>query len=353
MSSMSPMPGSIGPPRPTLASQGLSLAVLGTAFAIVPATAPSAHLLQVTTLALIFAIPAIGLSLLYGEAGQMSVANGALYGVGAYVGAIGAREELFAFWTSVPCAAFAGALAAFLVGLTALRVKGHYFLIVTFAFAELWRISLVNLKIVTGGNQGVLVLDDVHVPAIGELRSLGQIYYLALGFVLAASLCVLLLRFSSFGKSLRAVRENERLAISLGLNAPMVRLAAFAVSGALAGVAGTLYAYTVKHIGPDLFGAHAGIQLVLILLIGGARSPIGPIVGSLIFFLVPEVIALDPVSTQIVYGTVLILIVLLSPDGLAPGISRLSRHYLHRRKPLASPAMGNSTEPLEQARGRL
>ena len=332
------------PAQGTLASQSISLAVLAAAFAIVPAVVPSAHLLQLATLALIFAIPAIGLSLLYGEAGQMSVANGALYGVGAYVGAIGAREQLFSFWAGVPCAAIAGALAAFLVGLTALRVKGHYFLIVTFAFAELWRICLVNLKGLTGGNQGVLVLDEVRVPGLGELHTLAQFYYLALAFVLAASFCVVLLRFSSFGQSLRAVRENERLAVSLGLNAPMVRLAAFAISGALAGVAGTLYAYTVKHIGPDLFGAHAGIQLVLILLIGGARSPVGPIVGSLIFFLVPEIIALDPISTQIVYGIVLILIVMLSPEGLAPGVSRAVMRYVRGAQPVgtAQPVGGPS-----------
>jgi branched-chain amino acid transport system permease protein len=314
--------------RSTLRSQTASLGALAVIFVLLPVVVESNELLQLATLALIFAIPVIGLSLLYGEGGQMSVAGGALYGVGAYVCAIGVREKVLSFWTALPCAAAAGALAAFLVGLTALRVKGHYFLIVTFAFAELWRISLVNLKGITGGNQGVLVLDDIRLPGLGEIQSLTYYYYLAVIFALLAAYSVVILRFSSFGRSLRVIRENERLAVSLGLNTAMVRLAAFALSGALAGIGGTLYAYNVKHIGPDLFGSSVGIQIILVLLIGGSRSPVGPMLGSLVFFLLPEFIGLDPVSTQIVYGVVLILIVMVSPDGLAPALARMTKRAI-------------------------
>jgi branched-chain amino acid transport system permease protein len=304
------------------ASQVLSLVGLCLVLALVPGTGPSSQLLQLMTLALIFAIPVMGLGLLYGEGGQMSVANGALYGVGAYTGALGASSQLFSFWPALPLAAIAGAGAALVVGLTALRVRGHYFLIVTFAFAELWRIATVNLRTLTGGNQGILVLDDIPLFGLADGGALLSLYYLSLAFAGLASLAVVVLRFSSFGRALRAVRENERLAISLGLNAPLVRLSAFAVSGALAAIGGVVYAYNVKHVGPDLFGAYAGIQIVLVLLIGGPRSPIGPIVGSMIFLLTPEFIYLDPVTTQIVYGVVLILIVHLAPNGLAPSIGR-------------------------------
>lgn len=307
-------------------SQGLSLFGLCLALALIPATGPSSQMLQLMTLALIFSIPVTGLGLLYGDGGQMSVANGALYGVGAYTGALGASSQLFSFWPALPLAAVAGAAAALVVGLTALRVRGHYFLIVTFAFAELWRIATVNLRTLTGGNQGILVLDDIPLFGVADSGSLLSLYYVCLAFVALTGLIVLLLRFSSFGRALRAVRENERLAISLGLNAPMIRLSAFALSGALAAVGGVIYAYNVKHIGPDLFGAYAGIQIVLVLLIGGPRTPVGPIVGSMIFFLIPELIRLDPVTTQIVYGVVLILIVHIAPEGLAPGISRSLGH---------------------------
>jgi branched-chain amino acid transport system permease protein len=318
--------------NPSAVAQAASLLALCLILAVLPAAGPSAQLLQLMTLALIFSIPATGLSLLYGDGGQMSVANGALYGVGAYVAAMGARDQLFLFWPALPLAAAAGALAAFLVGLTALRVRGHYFLIVTFAFAELWRITTANLRTITGGNQGILVLDDITLPGIGDVRSLAALYYVALVFALLAGFTVVLLRFSPFGRALRAIRENERLAISLGLNAAMVRLLAFAVSGALAAVGGVIYVYNVKHIGPDLFGAYAGIQVVLVLLVGGSRSPIGPVIGSIIFFLTPELIRFDPVSTQIVYGVVLILIVLVSPQGLAPGIAGLFVRLFRRKK---------------------
>lgn len=303
---------------PAFHGQLWSLLILVALLAVLPAFGMKAQVMQLLILAFILSIPATGLSLLYGDGGQMSVANGALYGVGAYTAAMLAIGGYLSFWASLPVAALAAAAAATVVGMTALRVRGHYFLIITFAFAELWRISLVNLRGITGGNQGILVLQEINLIGFGRLGSLLSFYYLALAFVVAAGLIVLVLRFSSFGRGLRAMRENERLAISLGLNARLARVAAFAVSGALAGFAGVLYAYQVKHIGPELFGAHQGINIVLVLLIGGARSLIGPVIGAMVFLLLPIAISLDPVWTQILYGAILISIVLVSPQGLVP-----------------------------------
>lgn len=304
-----------------LRRQALALAVAAVFLAAVPFTSVSNQLLQTFTIALLFAIPASGLGLLYGEAGQMSVANGALFGVGAYVAAIGAREQAFSIWFALGLGGAAAAVAAILVGLTALRVRGHYFLIITFAFAELFRITLVNLRGLTGGNQGVTVMEPVMLAGVGEIESLREFFFLALAAAVLAGLVVSALRASAFGRSLRMLRENERLAISLGLNAARARLVAFAISGALAGVGGVLYAYQLKHVGPESFGAAAGIQIVLILLVGGARSAIGPMLGALVFFSLPELVHIDPVSTQIFYGAALIAIVLVSPAGLVPRIA--------------------------------
>ena len=320
-------------------AQTASLLAAGLLLGVLPGFGISNQFLQIFTLAFLFAIPAVGLSLLYGEGGQMSVASGALYGVGAYVAAIGAREHVLTIWLALPLAALAAAVAATLVGLTALRVRGHYFLIITFAFAELWRITMVNLRSLTGGNQGVMVLEPVTLPGIGEIESLRAFYFLGLAATLLAAFIVVLLRCSAFGRALRAVRENERLAVSLGLNAARVRLVAFAISGALAGAAGTLYAYNLKHVGPDLFGATAGIQIVLVLLIGGARSAIGPLIGALLFSLLPEFVALDPITTQILYGFALIVIVLISPEGMVPRIAGWLASALRwsRRGDMATP----------------
>lgn len=312
-------------------NQFLSLAAAAALLAVVPFAGTSNQLLQTVTVALIFAIPAVGLGLLYGEAGQMSVANGALFGIGAYTAGIGAREQFFTMWPAMGLGAAFAATAAILIGLTALRVRGHYFLIITFAFAELWRISTVNLRSLTGGNQGVMVLEPVRIPGIGEIESLRAFFYLALAGAIATSCIVVLLRWSPFGRALRALRENERLSISLGLNAAVARLMAFAISGALAGAGGVLYAYHLKHVGPESFGATAGIQIVLILLIGGARSAIGPILGAIVFFALPDIVSIDPVSTQIFYGAALILIVLVSPEGLVPRAAAAIKGLWHRK----------------------
>jgi branched-chain amino acid transport system permease protein len=312
-------------------NQLISLAAAALLLATVPFAGASNQLLQTLTVALIFAIPAVGLGLLYGEAGQMSVANGALFGIGAYTAGIGAREQFLSMWPALGTGAVLAAAAALLIGLTALRVRGHYFLILTFAFAELWRICTVNLRSWTGGNQGVMVLEPATIPGVGEIESLRAFFYLALAAVIVASCIVVVLRWSAFGRSLRAVRENERLAISLGLNAALARLVAFAISGALAGAGGVIYAYHLKHVGPESFGATAGIQIVLILLIGGARSAIGPILGSIVFFVLPDLVSIDPVSTQIFYGAALIAIVLVSPEGLVPRAAAAIRHVWQRK----------------------
>lgn len=319
-----------------LGRQLLSLAVAVLVLALVPSLPVSNQLLQTFTIALLFAIPAMGLGLLYGETGQMSVANGALFGVGAYVAAIGSREQVLSIWWALGAGAIAAAVAAVLIGLTALRVRGHYFLIITFAFAELFRISMVNLRSLTGGNQGVVVLDPVRLPVIGEIESLRAFFYLSLGAALLCGVVIAVLRARPFGRALRMVRENERLAISLGLNAPRARLIAFAISGALAGFGGVLYAYQLKHVGPESFGATSGIQIVLILLIGGARSAIGPILGALLFFTLPEFVSIDPVSTQIFYGIALIAIVLVSPDGVVPRVANAFMRVWPGRKRVAA-----------------
>ncbi len=325
-------------------SQVFTLAAWAVVLAVLPLLGLSNQFIQLLTLAFLLAIPAVGLSLLYGEGGDMSVACGALYGVGAYVAAIGAQEGVLTLWAAMPLGAIGAAIAATLIGLVALRIRGHYFLIVTFAFAELWRISTVNLKGITGGNQGILVLQPIELPGLGNVDSLAFNFYLALAMTVAAALLVVLLRFAPFGRALRTVRENERLAASLGLNVARQRLLAFAISGALAGWAGVHYAYNLKHIGPDLFGAHVGIQIVLILLIGGARSVVGPLIGSIVFFMTPEVIHVDPVSTQILYGAVLIAIVLVSPEGLAPGAAGWALRSLNRLRGVGRPSAGNLRE---------
>jgi branched-chain amino acid transport system permease protein len=327
-------------PEPSVTSTGspfraqiLSLVALATVLGVLPFLGINSQFMQICTLAFLWSIAAIGLGLLFGEAGQMSVANGALFGVGAYVAAIGAREQVLSMWTALPVAAVTAAFAATIIGAVALRVRGHYFLIITFAFAELWRISTVNLRELTGGNQGIMVLDPVVLPGVGEIDSLRQLFYLALVAVIAASLIVAWLRSSPFGRNLRVVRENERLAISLGLNAARMRLTAFAISGALAGGAGVLYAYNLKHVGPEQFGASAGIQIVLILLIGGARSAAGPVIGALVFFLLPLVSRLDPITTEILYGLGLLAIVLLSPQGLVPLFASWVKRAWRKKKP--------------------
>lgn len=298
-----------------------------------PTILGTSRLIFLAATGLIFAIVALGLSVLYGDGGQMSVAHGALWGCGAYTAAITSREWGLSFWIALPLAALVAAAAATLIGIPSLRVRGHYFLIVTFAFAELFRVLMVNLRDFSGGNQGVLVLDAVHLPFFGELTSPKHFYYLSATAVVITGAIVMLIRGSTFGASLHALRENETLAQALGLPLTRYKITAFCISGAIAGVAGVIYAYLLRHIEPALFGAFAGIQMVLILLIGGARHVAGPALGAGLFFLAPEAVSLDPVDTQLFYGALLIAVVLFAPAGLANAVPAAGRRVAARILP--------------------
>ena len=209
---------------------------------------------------------------------------------------------------------------------------------------------MVNLRSLTGGNQGIVVPSSPStVGTVGEIESLRAFFYLSLVAALLCGLVIAILRAHAFGRALRTVRENERFALSLGLNAARTRLVAFAISGALAGIGGVLYAYQLKHMGPEWFGATSGIQIVLILLIGGARSAIGPILGAIVFFSLPEFVSIDPVSTQIFYGLALIAIVLISPDGVVPRIAEAFVRVWPGNKP---PPGGRGSADMTPTRSR-
>lgn len=281
------------------------------------------HLSLLTT-ATILAIVVYGLSILYGQAGLVSVGHAALIGVGAYEAAIFLREFDTTFWVVLPLAGVSGAVAAAVLGYPALRIHGVHYLIVTFAFGELFRIVVSNGGRRTGGAEGILI--PARIQSLGPLTftTSDAIFYLAAVGVACAAAVSYAIRRSWLGQAFTAIRENEILAESIGINLRRYKLAAFAISGAFAGVAGVLYAYHLRHIGPGLFDAVASLELILILLIGGANTIAGPLVGSVAIFFVPELIRIEPVEARIAYGIALIVVIVLFPQGLVAAARRIA-----------------------------
>ena len=290
-------------------------------------------LLTIATTVSINAIVLYGLSLLYGQAGILSIAHAALWGIGAYMGGLMVAHVVFlgtgagsgepgvdlTFWAVLPLAGIAGALAAGLLGYPSLRVRGPAFLIVSFAFGQLIVIALTNIEI-TGRAAGLIVLGDVPGFLGLDFNSLRSFYFLTLAFLLLAIVAVYLIRVSSLGRTARAIRANEPLAKAVGINTDRYKITIFMISGAFAGVSGVLLLYHLRAIEPNLFGVFPSVELILMLLLGGARPLLGPLVGAIVVFFLPEVIPLGPVRSQILFGVLLIAIILMLPRGIVDSV---------------------------------
>jgi branched-chain amino acid transport system permease protein len=289
---------------------------------------PGYRILSLAASTCVSVVALYGLAILFGQAGIMSVGHAALMGVGAYAAAILARDVGLGFFTALPVAALLAAGVAGLVGLPSLRVGGHHFVIITFALCGLFTILLTNGGAFTGSATGLDVAPIGTVLGINFGR-LQNLYLLIVAFLFAAMGLTHLVMASRYGRTLRAIRENEALAQAVGINTGLHKIVAFMVSGAFAGVAGVLQVYFLQHISPDLYGAFPSVYIALMVMLGGPRRLTGPLVGAFIVSFLPEVLNLDPIDARIAYGVGLILVILVLPGGVMAGLASL---YLMARQ---------------------
>lgn len=333
----------------------LSLALLA-GLALLPlALADNPYLLNALITTGILTIGAMSLNLLLGFTGQLSLGHIAFFGIGAYVSALtslGFDAELgfglrmvHAPWPAAVgfvFAVLAAGLCGYLVGRLSFRVRGAYFVIVTISFAEVVRLVALNWVELT---QGPLALTGIPaftfaLPGLGSvtLRSKLQNYYLVL---VVGTLCYLIIRRlvrSRFGRAMRGLKENESLALSVGIDATRTLTIAAVISAAMAGAAGSLHAHYLRIIDPDVFLFSTTVTMVIMVVAGGKGTLLGPVIGGLIFGLLP--VALRPVMAPeaqwIVYGTVLVVIVFVMPRGIVPALARLGAHRPGRGRPAAA-----------------
>lgn len=309
------------------------------ALACVPAFLRDPYLLNALITTGIFTISAMSLNLLLGYTGQLSLGHIAFFGIGAYVSAltalgfdvelVGGYRVVHEPWPAVAGFGLAVGVAGacgYVVGRLSFRVRGAYFVIVTISFAEVVRLVALNWVELT---QGPLALTGIPaitlgLPGVGEmvLRSKVQNYYLVLGVGTLAYVAIARLVSSPFGRAMRGLKENEALALSVGVNATRTLTVAAAVSAALAGAAGSLYAHYLRIIDPDVFLFSTTVTMVIMVVSGGKGTLMGPVVGGLIFGLLPVALrpVLAPEAQWIVYGAVLILILFVMPRGIVPAL---------------------------------
>ena len=299
----------------------------------------------------LLAIVGIGLNVLLGLTGQVSLGHVGFYAIGAYAVALLTTKLHWSFWLAWPAAAaLAGALGA-LLALPALRAKGPYLAMITIAFGFVVENGIVEWRALTGGQNGIM---GVAAPALGGVaRGERAVALIALATIGAALAAYAWLARGTWGVAMRAVRDSETAAESIGLDPVAIKCAAFAISALCAGLAGGLFAPLAGFVTPQTFGFVQSILFVLVVMIGGSGSVIGPLVGAVVVGVLPELLSNFEDVRLLVFGALLLLVLWIAPDGVV-GLARRARHRWWPPVPArdhAAPAAA-TTSPLA-ARERL
>lgn len=276
------------------------------------------------TFVLIYAIVGLGLMLLAGFTGLFSLGHAAFLGVGAYTQAIMVNAGI-PFPIAIACAGLLSAAVGMVVGLPALRVKGIYLGMATLAFGFIVEEGMARWESVTGGNAGLMV----NYPAMfgWTLDTTNEFYFLCLVIAIGSTLGIVNLMRSSTGRAFVAIRDSEISAQSMGIHLAWYKTLSFAISAALAGIGGALYAHKIQFLSPEQFSIIQSIDLLLMVVIGGLGSIHGAFLGAIFLIVMPQLIAIakDFLPTAIgqatglqgtVYGLMLIAFVLFEPMGL-------------------------------------
>jgi len=254
--------------------------------------------------------------------GQLSAAQAAFMGLGAYTSTLLVMRLGLPFLIAFPAAGLLVAAIAAVIGPFFLRVKGVYFVLLTFALGE--GIGLVFQEWVSlfGGNNGIHGIPKASLFGMAMLTPRSY-YFLALALVVVTFLVALAVFRSALGAVLDSLNENEQLSQSLGVNALSYRVCIFALSGFLAGLAGSVYAHYTGFLSPEAFGFSTFIDMLAINVVGGISSPIGPVLGAILLVPLPELLRDVKQYQMLTYGLLLMAAVLFLPSGIAGGLQRL------------------------------
>jgi branched-chain amino acid transport system permease protein len=265
---------------------------------------------------LIFGVFAMSLDLLIGYAGMASLGHAAYFGVGAYAVGLLAIKLHWSVWSALPAALIIVALVATLFGFLALRTRGSYFLMITLALSQVaWGVAF-GWHSLTGGDDGMPNVPRPELAADWSLVGDRSFYFFILLLVGVAVLLLTRVVASPFGFALRGIRESETRMQALGYDVWRYKFVAFIVAAVFAGLAGALYAYYNRFVSPDYLGVFRSAEVLLMVILGGAGTLIGPAIGAAVIVLLENVISAYTERWLIVIGTIYILVALFAPNGI-------------------------------------
>ncbi|MDX5445542.1 MAG: branched-chain amino acid ABC transporter ATP-binding protein/permease [Zoogloeaceae bacterium] len=317
------------------------------AFGVYLALTVNGYYVFVLAMVALLAIVGIGLNVLLGLSGQISFGHVGFYALGAYTVAILTSTAGWSFWLAWPLGALIAAVVGGLVALPALRVRGPYLAMLTIAFGFIVEHSIVELRDLTGGQNGIM---GIGSPSIGFADGERAVAVIAIAMVGVLLWVFALISRGTWGAAMRAVRDNEIAAESVGINPVFVKTAAFVFSAALAGLAGGLFSPLSGFVTPHTFNFSMSILFVLAVMIGGSGTIIGPAIGAIVVGLLPEFLASLEEYRLLFFGGLLLVVLWVAPTGAVGMATRLWRRIRpqalspSRRETVEAPAAVSLTE---------
>ncbi|EHJ48927.1 inner-membrane translocator [Solidesulfovibrio carbinoliphilus subsp. oakridgensis] len=310
--------------RPFLGRNSIQAAFFLALLLGLPYALPNEYYLSICILGCLSAVIAVGLNLLMGYAGQISLGHAAFYGIGAYVTAIATTRLGLPIPVGMGLGVGLAALVAWIVAAPTLKLKGHYLAMATLGFGIIVSIVFNEAVDWTGGPSGYVGIP--RLALFGYSFDSDHSYYNLMAVVLAlVVLGALNLMKSRTGRALRALHVSEKAAASLGVDISAHKRFVFVLSAALAGLAGVLYAHYLSFIAPASFGFTFSVQLVVMVVLGGMASVWGSVAGAFFLTILPEALREFEDIDILVYGAILVATIMFLPDGLAGGAGRLLR----------------------------
>ena len=275
----------------------------------------------------IFATLALSLDIIIGYLGDFPLGHAAFFGLGAYASALLALHGNLPFWLTLPLSGVFTGMIGLLVGVPSFRLRGPYFAIVTLGFAQIIHLVVTNWISLTRGPNGITripppVLKIPLFPKV-EFNTEFSYYYIILGLVLFSIFLTKRLIHCRTGRAILAIRENESLALSVGIHAYTFKLLAFSMATMLAGMAGSAYAHYFRVITPDLVGLYYMGNMLIMVMVGGLGSIGGAILGAFIFTILPEFLRIVEDFRLILFGTLLLVSIIYLPEGVSRGLETL------------------------------
>jgi ABC-type branched-subunit amino acid transport system ATPase component/ABC-type branched-subunit amino acid transport system permease subunit len=328
--------------NPSMIKKG-TLAVFMLGIALFPLFSTNDYYIHMAQMIGITVIVTQGLNLLSGYAGQISLGHAGIYAIGAYAAAIVTTNYELPFLAGLAASIVCSAIVGLLIGVPALRVKGHYLAMVTIGAGIIIEKLMHEGGEFTGGFAGINGVTSPEMFGF-SLTSTGLYYMIIISMVLITLLLWNLTRTRP-GRAFLALRDSETAAEAMGISRYRYKLIAFVLSSVITGIGGNMYAHTNNYVSPDSFTPHVSIFLLVMVILGGLGTVIGPIIGTVLLYLLPELLKDFDQYHLIIYGAILLISIIVLPGGIAsllPKAYRPKEHLINEEE-----LMNMGLEPYE------